>query len=334
MNIRQLKYFLGVLKERSITKAAARLYVAQPALGLQLRKLEEELNVELFVRHSRGVAPTDAGIRLASHAEILIRQFERTKQDMLDYAGEPHGRLSIGFPASATFVICGLLSKRCLERYPKIILNISTGLSETLMEWVQDDKLDMTLTYNPDLVPGLVSIPLAAEKLAVVQHSSDGPLSESDSHLEHILEKDLILPSAPHLLRTLVNNVSRDLGLEPKVKLEVDSVAAIKEILRRNLGITILPYAAVHLEVESGELVAAPITEPSIERKLYLAYSPGHPLSKAFTVVSELIKELVDEVINQRDIGWTAPTAKAKQQGSAAQAELPNVAKIAGESDD
>ena len=57
MDIKQLRYFMGVLEAKSITKAAEHLYVAQPALGLQIRKLEEELGVELFVRHSRGVAP-------------------------------------------------------------------------------------------------------------------------------------------------------------------------------------------------------------------------------------------------------------------------------------
>ena len=59
VDIKQLRYFMGVLEAKSITKAAEQLYVAQPALGLQIRKLEEELGVELFVRHSRGVAPTE-----------------------------------------------------------------------------------------------------------------------------------------------------------------------------------------------------------------------------------------------------------------------------------
>ena len=106
---------MGVLEAKSITKAAEHLYVAQPALGLQIRKLEEELGVELFVRHF-GVAPTEAGLLLAQHAQVLLRQFARARQDLLDFARSPHGRVSVGLTPTVTSVLvaglCGSLSGR------------------------------------------------------------------------------------------------------------------------------------------------------------------------------------------------------------------------------
>jgi LysR family nitrogen assimilation transcriptional regulator len=96
MDIKQLRYFLGVLEARSITKAADTMAIAQPALGLQIRKLEDELGVDLLVRHSRGITPTEAGLRLAQHAESLLRQFDRMHQDMVDFAGARRSLITVG----------------------------------------------------------------------------------------------------------------------------------------------------------------------------------------------------------------------------------------------
>ena len=113
MDIKQLRYFMGVLEAKSITKAAEQLYVAQPALGLQIRKLEEELGVELFVRHSRGVTATEAGILLSQHARVLLRQFARARQELLDFAKSPHGRVAIGLTPTGDAVLVAELAARC-----------------------------------------------------------------------------------------------------------------------------------------------------------------------------------------------------------------------------
>ncbi len=304
LNIKQLQYFLKVLKERSITRAAARLYVAQPALGLQIRKLEQELDVELFVRHSRGVTPTEAALRLAAHAEILVRQFERARQDMLDYAGEPRGRVIVGLPVSTTFVLAGVLARECRERFPKIALNLTVGLSERLMEWVHDERIDMALTYNTAGAGGLAFEPLAGETLYVVHNAARGELPARE-RFEHVLAHELVLPSAPHLLRTLVDTQASALGCEPRVTFEVDSVPAIKELLRHDLACTILPYAAVQAEVDAGEFRAAPIGEPALERTLYIAFPERRPAAKAFEAVANLLRDTVRDVARRREAGWT-----------------------------
>ena len=315
MNIKQLQYFLGVLKERSITKAAARLYVAQPALGLQMRKLEKELNVDLFVRHSRGVTPTEAGIRLAGHAEILIRQFDRAKQDMLDYAGEPQGRVIVGLTTSTSFVVAGILAERCQQEYPKLSINITVGLSEGLMEAVQDDRIDLTLTYNPDLTSGLVCQPLAKERLYFVQNTKRGKISDKNTTFTKVLENDLILPSHPHLVRVLVDTTAQELNLEPIVKFEVDSVPAKKELIRHDLACSIMPYAAVHAEVTAGEFQAKPVKEPALERTLYIAHSQRRPSSKAFMAVRSLLSEVVRSLAENHQAGWTLyESAKKRNQ--------------------
>jgi LysR family nitrogen assimilation transcriptional regulator len=304
MDFRQLRYFLGVYEAKSITKAAERLNVAQPALGLQVRKLEEELGVDLFFRHSRGVTPTEAGQLLAEHARVLLRQFERVRQDLIDFGGQPHGRIAVGMTASSCLVVAAELVQRCRERYPEIGLTISEGLSERLMEWVGSDQIDLTLTYNPDAVKGLVCKPLVTEPLYFVQASTDGPPAGETITFAEAASHQLLLPSRPHLLRLQIDAVAHSLELEPEILYEVDSVAAIKELVENRLGATILPHGAVLPAVKSGRLSARRIEEPRIERVLHIAYSPQHPRSKAFIAVRQLIETVVMDLADSGQVDW------------------------------
>ena len=82
MDVRQLRYFVEVVEAKSFTRAAERVHVAQPALGFQVRKLEDELGVSLLHRHSRGVDPTEAGTALLRHAHAVLRQIELARQEL------------------------------------------------------------------------------------------------------------------------------------------------------------------------------------------------------------------------------------------------------------
>ena len=96
MDIKSLRLFLGIIKHRSITKASRHLYIAQPALGLYLRRLEDELGVELVTRHARGVTPTAAGLKLGEHAERLISQMHYIKNELQNLRDTPSGPALVG----------------------------------------------------------------------------------------------------------------------------------------------------------------------------------------------------------------------------------------------
>ncbi len=86
MDVRQLRYFVGVLEAKSLSKASVLLHVAQPALGVQIGNLERELGAKLLHRHSRGVAPTDVGERLARRARHLLKEFDDLRRNLIDCA--------------------------------------------------------------------------------------------------------------------------------------------------------------------------------------------------------------------------------------------------------
>jgi LysR family nitrogen assimilation transcriptional regulator len=318
MDIKSLRLFLGVLEHGSITKAAERLYIAQPALGLYIRKLEDELGVQLVSRHSRGVTATEAGLLLARHAEVLLRQFNRARQDLLDYAGSPRGRIAVGLTPTSSRMIAAELITRIREGYPDIVLNVTGALSEQLIEWLEAERIDIALTYNASGSDHLVFDPLVSESLYLVYPPAQiGTIGDSVT-LAEALGHPLIIPSAPHLLRTLVDDCAKDAGREPKVLVEVDSVDTIRTMVHRGHGLTLLPLGAVRWDVDQGAVGASLVVEPEIRRTLHIAHSRRRPMSKAFECVRDALRAVVDEVTRTRSVGWRFHPSRAGREAAAA----------------
>jgi len=302
MTIRQLQYFLRIAELRSFSKAAAYLHVAQPALGLQIRKLEEELGVKLLNRHSRGVIPTEAGLLLRDHAQIILRQIDRAKLSVGDLAGPPRGRIAVGLTPTLNLILATQLVERCRRDFPSVSLAIVDGMSEDLMEWVENDRLDLALSYNPSAVQGLVCEPLLVEDLCLIG-PGDAPTRPGDTvGFDDIAELPMILTSVTSGLRSIVEEAAHAHGFDLDVVLEIDSVTAMKEMAIKGVGYAILPMGSVMREVEDGRLSARPFVNPVLSRKLYLAYSAKRPPSQATTAIRELLRGVVQE--NLRDGAW------------------------------
>lgn len=319
MTIRQLRYFLRIVELKSFSKAAAYLHVAQPALGLQIRKLEEELGVKLLNRHSRGVSATEAGLILRDHALIVLRQIERAKLHLIDFAGPPRGKIAVGVTPTVNLVLASALVQKCRAELPNVSLSIVEGMSENLMEWVENDRLDMAFSYNPAAVRGLVCEPMLTEDLCLVGPAGAAlPASKTPAkrgknsagvdsiNFADIAELPMILPSPPHGLRSIVDEVANQQEMELKITLEIDSVPATKELVEKDLGYTVLGMGAVKREVESGRLTARTISSPSLSRNMYLAYSSKRPSSKASNAVRQIIRGVVQDGIASGQWAWRA----------------------------
>src|SRR5690348_13499350 len=124
MDLRQLKYFVRVVELKSFTKAAEQLHIAQPSLGLQIRKLEDELETKLLERHSRGIEPTEAGLLLFQEANELLERAARTKQRILDMKGPPRGKVVLGMTPTVNALLSAELVRACHSELPQVALSI------------------------------------------------------------------------------------------------------------------------------------------------------------------------------------------------------------------
>lgn len=307
MDIRQLRNFLGVLHARNITKAAHTLGVAQPALGLQIRNLEEELGTPLFVRHARGVVPTEAGDLLARHAELLLQQFEAVRQDLLDFGATPRGRVVLGMANTTAQILIADTIERCRRNYPGIELVVTDGRSRQLTEMITEDKLDLAVTLFPTSIPEVVSVPLLEEELLVVHGPGRGKLGGAID-AQALFDLTLILPSRPHNVRELVENVAHQACRKLKLYCEVDSAALIKDLVSRGVAASVLPLGAVKTEADAGRMRLQRIRLGGFQRILYLTHSSRRPMSKAIKAVCAEVKATAAELAADPSYGWRMVT--------------------------
>lgn len=310
MTIRQLRYFLRIIELKSFSKAAAYLHVAQPALGLQIRKLEEELGVKLLNRHSRGITPTEAGLLLREHANIILRQIERAKLSLTDLSDPPRGKIAVGVTPTLNLILAAQLVERCIRDYPSVSLSIVGGMSEDLMKWIESDRLDLAFSYNPSAVQGLVCESLLIEDLCLISPGSfAGTLSnDQTASLEEAAKLPLILPSMSSGLRSLVEEAANEHGIKINTLLEIDSVTATKELVTKGVGHGILPLGAVKREVDDKRIIARRFTNPALSREMYLVYSAKRPSSNATTAIREIMHAVVDENIKSGAWAWRPTT--------------------------
>jgi len=305
MDLRQLRYFVRVVETGSFTAAADRLHVSQPALGMQIRKLEDEFDTRLLFRHSRGVEPTEAGRVLFKAATAILDRVERACQELKDFSGAPKGTVALGVTPTIGRVLVPELLERCASELPQVVVTVFEGLSEEVMQGVAENRLDLAFSYNPKAAAGLSCAPLLAENLYFVGLKEEGERRGGKTiAFADVCRFPLIIPSRPHGIRTLLEETAAAAGLRLHVKLEIDSVSMEREMIERALGYTVLPFGVVSHEVEEGRLFAKEIVRPRLSRRLCLVVARRRPGTRAAAAVRRLIEATVAECVAARRWHW------------------------------
>lgn len=303
VDLKQLDYFVHIADLGSFTRAASVLRVAQPALSRQVRALEVELRQPLFDRNGRGVTLTPAGQRLLAHGRGILAQVERAKQDLEDQRGAASGLLSIGLPPSISRTLTAPLVEAFRERFPRATLSVVEGLSTYTLEWLAQGRIDCAVVYNATPSAAVELQPVLQERLHLV--SARGAAATRIGRpvtLAQVAERDLVIPSRPHAIRMQLETAMAQAGCKPRVALEVESVPAMLDLVRRHQLHAVLSLQAVRGHADAGELLARPVKTgagEALATTLYLATSaqrPRGPLLEQATalIAAELQRTLLD----------------------------------------
>ncbi len=298
MDLRQLTTFLQVAELGSLSKAAERIRIAQPALSRQMRLLEQELGVALFIRHGRGMVLTPAGERLRIRAGAILRDLDDTRAELTEAAGAVRGRVVVGMPPTVGEVIATRLIERFLTQHPEVTLRVVLAFSGFLLDWLHSGEVDLAVVYGTAPASGVRLSPLLVEPLCYVAPSAEGLAPHHAVPFAEMARARLILPGPQHGLRRLVEAAASERGVTLTVAVEADDLQIQKELVARGRGATVLPLAAVHREVAAGLLGAAPIIDPPLSRKLMLAEPLGRRPSNAASRLAAVLREEVSAMVH------------------------------------
>jgi LysR family transcriptional regulator, nitrogen assimilation regulatory protein len=179
VNLRQLKYFIGVVEAGNMTRAAERLHVAQTALGMQIRQLEEDLGVALLVRHSRGVEPTEAGSLLHTRALAILKLVDEARNDVRACEQNNGETIRLGI-TPALMLSCGTeIALTAREQLPHVAFSMVEAMSHVLIDSLTRGETDFILCYDVPDLPQLSRTALLQDDLVLV--TLPGPARDSRS---------------------------------------------------------------------------------------------------------------------------------------------------------
>lgn len=288
MELRQLRYLIGVHEAGGVLAASRTLHIAQPALSHNIATLEEELGTRLFVRTNRGMTLTDDGRTLVEHARVVLADVERARNAMRSAASKVRGEVALGLPTTVALVATLSILRATREQYPDLKLKIVESHSGFLSEWLRSGRLDLSVLFLSGNGEGFDHRPLLEERLALVTPVSDAP-TRLEVPLALVAQKPLVLPAKEHGLRRIVDEACAKAGVTLQVIAEIDSLPNIKKAVQAGMACTILSPGAVAEEVRAGSLSIATINNPHMARAVATATSITRPITPATAAMIELV---------------------------------------------
>jgi LysR family nitrogen assimilation transcriptional regulator len=301
INLRQLRYFAKVVEVRNITRAAEQLNIAQPALGLKIRQLEEMLGVSLLHRHSRGVDPTPAGELLYTRAYAVFNMLEQTRLDVGKFGQKVCQHLVLGLTPSLVILIGAEAIVTARQELENVSLSLREDPSFALVDAVESREIDVALAYAVAERPGIQLTPVLCEELLLITRPEQAPAEEVVT-LEQALDREIAHGGKRDAGRCTVELAANERAIPFNVSYEMQSISGIREMVMRGIAATILPYGSVARELASGELAARRISEPLLTQTLYIvrrAREAGGPNLDEFCV-SSYLRQLVDMIVEKQ----------------------------------
>jgi LysR family nitrogen assimilation transcriptional regulator len=300
VDLRKLRYFAGIVEAKSISKAAASLRVAQPALSKSIHSLEQDLGVALLQRSPQGVAATEAGARLYDHCQILFKQIDRARMDVLSSVERPSGVVTVGMPHSLMAPLALPLLQLTTRCFPEVRLELKQEQSHILTAAVRSNKLDFAVVAQPRSPAGLVCRPLLTEELFFIEPRREGrePSAIGISFVD-ASKRPFVLPTVGNGLRAYVEGLFRARSLMLDVRYEIDAIAQIGRCVDAGLGVSVLPGGCLRHDPAYDRLSVRSFAEGGRHRRLVLCRSeeanPPPASERVMSLVEQCSRDLVEQ---------------------------------------
>jgi len=269
MDLQQIKYFLALADELHFWKTAEKVHITQSALSRQIQALESDLGIQLFERNKRNVKLTPAGEFLKEKwtrelTEInYIHQFARQIQ-----LGE-NGTIRIAHPDSISGSLIPDIVSRISQTFPKLQIELVQVLYENQQEFLNNYKLDLVITRDKNEAKGIRFEKIYTDNLALVVPDDHSFQTAEELSKENLADQKFILPVKDEgsSYNSLIQQMFESLDIEPEVYLHSEFGSTIIALVRKGLGITILPDSYMNHEIPGVRFIRLPF-----KTDLYLSW--------------------------------------------------------------
>lgn len=279
MELRHLRYFTTVAEEMNFTRAAKRLHIAQPPLSQQIRKLEEELQVKLFLRTHRRIELTHAGRVFLERAARILRSTDQAVHVARQASRGEIGRLVIGFMSSAPFTLLPPILRSFREHYPGVRLILRELPVGEQIDALRDDQIDVGI-LRPPVTDADVFSEMLLEEPFVAALPAKHPLARRSSISIRALASEPFIMFPPHLgpkFYGLIISFCQQGGFSPAVAQEATQMHTVVGLVSGGIGVALVPASVQRLHL--ADVVYRPFREWTPRAETIIAWHARNPLS-------------------------------------------------------
>ncbi len=254
------KTFIAVMEEKSFSRAAEKLGYVQSTVTTHIQLLEQACNQKLFHRLSRGVKPTEAGVRLATFAYQFIH-LGMSLEHAMNELDQPQGTIHIRMQESFFLTRMSSFIQQFINQYPRIKVRLEAGFQPDILKRVLDHAVDFGIVPQNPHRNDLIFYPLLEEKLVFI--ASDALIQGVESSgLKALNDEILISFGKSCLYHTQASKILQEAGIEGNSALEFPSIDMIKQSVKCGIGFALLPEICVRKELEEEDFKTLPLCPP------------------------------------------------------------------------
>ena len=289
MDLASLQVFQAVVRERSFSRAAEKLFRTQPAVSISIRKLEDWVGQPLFLRGSGAKSLTDAGVLLLEYADRMLNLREEIRKGMKELRGLERGQVAVGVNESSIHALLPGL-ERYRQLHPGIHIRVQRVFSRDVPREVMNHQLDLgVISYLPE-DRELATTEFYRDSLAFVVWPGHRLAKKSEVDIRELGEENFVAHIVESPYRQSVVQMFARHRVPLRMGIEMPTIESIKLFVEMKQGVAIIPRMCVEREVASGTLCALRLRQMRIVRKLYLVYRRDRPLTAAAQGLVEVLR--------------------------------------------
>lgn len=315
MTITQLHYVLAVAEHKNFTVAAEKCFVTQPTLSMQIQKLEEELDIQIFDRSKKPIQLTEVGEKIVTQAKNIVNESGRIKDIVDQQKGFIGGEFRVGIIPTIMPTLLPMFMSNFINKYPKVNLIIEERTTEEIIRMIKNGQLDAAIAATPLNEESIKEIVLYYEPFVAYVPENNSAYNKKEfevDDLEMNLNNILLLQDG-HCFRHNVLNLCRtSLGHDPHFQIESGSFETLIKLADEGLGMTLLPYLHTLDMGQKAKEKLRHFREPRPSREVSLIYSKKELKVHIIEALRSTISGVVRGAITFQNVEITSPLQQKK----------------------
>ncbi len=306
VTLTQLEYIVSVDTYRHFGKAAEHCFITQPTLSMQIKKLEEDLEIIIFDRSKQPLIPTDVGARIIEQARIVLKQSEEITNIVKDHKNQVSGMLRIGIIPTLAPYLLPVFIGNYKKKYPNIFIKVVEATTENIVGLLNKDLIDVGILVTPLKEEKIIEKPVFYEEMLIYANDGHKLHKQNVIELKDIATPEIWLLSDGHCFRDQVVNLCSFLGTTDSqlpFHFEAGSLETLMNIVDREGGLTIIPELAKATMSAKRAANVRKFTNITPLREVSLVYSRHFAKHKLINLLWREIKDSVPEELQNDDRG-------------------------------